>query len=148
MKEGTDVALRNKHRACEPNGLVGWPHSAFLHWTSHDHEGDPSDPPSTGGPHIPAARGKSRRRLLQRQTPSNGTSCDSLLCVIPKRFHPHCAPRSGGFGRQEIRLCSPRLGRATHGGTRPSDQNCELCTQRFVPIRQQAARSGNTVVRG
>src|SRR5258707_4157220 len=28
---------------------VGWPHSAFLHWTSHDHEWDSSGPPSTAG---------------------------------------------------------------------------------------------------
>src|SRR6266404_1171782 len=52
---------------------VGWPHSAFLHWTSHDHEWDPWGPPSIGGGTVQplAARKESPETVActQRQTP-------------------------------------------------------------------------------
>src|SRR6266852_9353980 len=66
---------------------VGWPHLAFRHWTSHDHEWDPSGPPSTGGRNGPAARG--RERIAGScclhpapKHPANGPSCDSPAVVI------------------------------------------------------------------
>src|SRR5713226_4361620 len=52
---------------------VGWSHSAFLRCTSHDHEWDPSGPPSTGGRTVqPLAAWKESPETVactQRQTP-------------------------------------------------------------------------------
>src|SRR3989442_10431206 len=70
---------------------VGWPHSGFLHWTSHDHKWDPSGPPSTGGRNGPAARGTERiaGNCYPHPAPStraNGTSCDSAAVIIKRDF--------------------------------------------------------------
>src|SRR6266849_4412178 len=79
---------------------VGWSHSAFLRWTSHDHEWDPSGPPSTGGRTVQplAARKESPETVArtQRQTPRQRRIIDSAAVVIQRDFtliaHPRRAP--------------------------------------------------------
>src|SRR6266446_7524038 len=51
---------------------IGWPHSAFLQWTSHDHEWHPSRPPSTAGRNVQplAARKESPEAVTCTQRPN------------------------------------------------------------------------------
>src|SRR5712692_1928818 len=75
---------------------VGWSHSAFLRWTSHDHEWDPSGPPSTGGRTVqPLATRKESPETVactQRQTPRQRRIMRLGCCGYPKRLYAHCAP--------------------------------------------------------
>src|SRR5260370_33367068 len=73
---------------------VGGPHSAFLQWTSHDHEWDPSCPPSTGGATVRplAARKESPESVActQRQTCPPTAHHATRLLWLSKRFYAHC----------------------------------------------------------
>src|SRR5216684_575718 len=73
---------------------VGWPHSPFLHWTSHDHEWDPSCPPSTGVATVRslAARKESQEAVArtQRQTSPPTAHHATRLLWLSKRFYAHC----------------------------------------------------------
>ena len=127
MKKGADVTLCVKHRACEPNRLAGLTRrsSTRLHTI---------------------ITGIHRVLLRQAAHRCSALNVGKLLWFIQRDFTLIAGMEAEDFGGWKFGLpvtASPGQPR----GLKSFRSNCEVCTQRFVAMTQQAPRSANAVTR-
>src|SRR5258708_20573089 len=94
---------------------VGSRHSAFLYWTSYEHEWDPSDPPSTGDRTLKLRKESPELTAPSTKHPVNSRHATRLLW-LSKGFYAQRGLEGTGFRRKKFRA------RAKHGDFAPSAQ--------------------------
>src|SRR6266849_7141314 len=127
---------------------VGWPHLAFRHWTSHDHEWDPSGPPSTGGRKGPAARGTGRIAgncglHPAPNTPPTAYHATRLLWLSKEILRSLRACQTRPDLGPAVRLRSGNISGPAHRQSEAPDQGVRCALEQNSCARSQAIESSS-----